>query len=193
MIHNWSSRRGREMERLAERANWARWMDVSWSLDQLILWWDMRPATTVSNGDSKAEHWGITRARTLYAPIKDLRRPTVSGLLQFDEGRPGGCQSPKSSPRSQWIRGWWQFWKWRVSGCTWRGHWALVSSSAVTPLVGWLRSIDHRRSWQQLFREWGLQVHDTRVPPRQFVSQACPSLNGHTPGPHRTEWLRPSI
>ena len=24
----------------------------------------------------------MTRARTLYAPIKDLRRPTVSGLLQ---------------------------------------------------------------------------------------------------------------
>ena len=70
------------MERLAERAEGARWKDVGRSSDQLILSWDWRPATSVSSGDSKEVHWGITRAKTLYAPIKDFRRPTVSSLLQ---------------------------------------------------------------------------------------------------------------
>ena len=64
---NWSSRRRNVMKWFAERADWARW--------------DWRPATKVSSGDSKAEHWGITRARTLYAPIKDLRLPSVSRSL----------------------------------------------------------------------------------------------------------------
>ena len=82
MIHNWSSGRGREMERLVERADWAWWKKASRLSDQLILSWDWRPATTVSSGDGRAEHWGITIVRTLYAPAKDFRRPNVSGLLQ---------------------------------------------------------------------------------------------------------------
>ena len=36
----------------------------------------------MSSGDDRAEHWGITLVRTLYAPAKDFRRPNVSGLLQ---------------------------------------------------------------------------------------------------------------
>ena len=40
------------------------------------------PATTVSSVDSNVEHWGIMQATTLYAQIKDFRRPTVSSLLQ---------------------------------------------------------------------------------------------------------------
>ena len=78
----WSLGRGRVMERLVESADWAWWKKASRLSDQLILSWDWRPATTVSCGDSRAEHWGITLVRTFYAPEKDFRRPTVSGLLQ---------------------------------------------------------------------------------------------------------------
>ena len=82
MMHNSSSGRGREVGRLPQRADWAQWKDVSRSSDYSIPLWDWRPATTVSSGDNKAEYWGITRARTLYATTMDFTRPTVSGLLQ---------------------------------------------------------------------------------------------------------------
>ena len=52
------------------------------SLVQLILTWDWQPATKVSSGASKVEHWGMTRGNTLYAPVNDRIQPIVSGLLQ---------------------------------------------------------------------------------------------------------------
>ena len=96
MIPNWSSGQGRELERLADRAYWAWWKKASRSSDQLILSWDWRPATqcpVVIVDDS------VTRARTLYAPIKDFRRPTVSGLLQDARAairRGEACRVPES-------------------------------------------------------------------------------------------------
>ena len=54
------------------------------SSDQVMFSCDWRPATKVSSGASKAEHWGMTRAKTLYAPIKDRIRLTVVGLLHVE-------------------------------------------------------------------------------------------------------------
>ena len=43
---------------------------------------DCRPSTMSSSGAINIEQFGSTLARTLYEPIKDLMRPTVSGAGQ---------------------------------------------------------------------------------------------------------------
>ena len=80
-IHNWSSGLGREMRavRAVERATCALWNDVWRSSVHWIDSLDPRPAMVLSSGARSDEHPGMTRTRTLKAPMNDLIRPTVSG------------------------------------------------------------------------------------------------------------------
>ena len=67
------------MVRAVERAFWALRNEVRRSSDHWMCSLDSRPATVSSSCVRSEEHPGMTRESTLYAPMNDRIRPTVSG------------------------------------------------------------------------------------------------------------------
>ena len=78
-IHNWSLGLVSEMVRVVERVSWALWNEVRRSSVHWIASFDSRPAMVSSSCARSDEHPGMTRESTLYAPMNDRIRPTVSG------------------------------------------------------------------------------------------------------------------
>ena len=82
IIQSRSSGFGRLIVRLLDRACCASLNAALRSLDEVMTSFDCCPATPSSGGARNVEQLGITLPRTLYAPINDLMRPTVSGAGQ---------------------------------------------------------------------------------------------------------------
>ena len=83
-IHSWSSGRGRVIVFVEVSALCALLKAAQRSSDHISLSLACHPATAPSNGDIRLEQSGITREKTLKAPMNDFNPPILSGVEQVE-------------------------------------------------------------------------------------------------------------